>query len=53
MCIQDEFQRLGRSNFTDAFADKVLKELGLGPENHAVYSTSGCTKVSQKTKLFQ
>lgn len=52
MCIRDEFDRLEKSNFTEAFSFKVLKELGLGPENDAVYSTSGCTKVSQKTKLF-
>lgn len=52
MCVKDEFRRLGRSNFTDAFAEQVLNELEWGPGNDGRYSKSGCTKVAQKIKLY-
>lgn len=51
-CVEDEFKRAGDLNYTEQALEEVVKELDWWPEGHELYSKSGCTKVTHKTRLI-
>nr|XP_039270378.1 torsin-1A-like [Styela clava] len=51
-CVEDEFKRAGVFNVSNEALDSVLDELDWWPEKDKLYSKSGCTKVTHKTRLI-
>lgn len=49
-CVEDEFRRVRKFSYDEPLLEKVLDEMNWSAEDK-IYSTSGCTKVSQKARL--